>query len=293
VTRENPGWRVLSAWTQQRALYSLLSSIWEDLGASVPEIVGIVEELEVLHQVLPQLTCGFGIQGYNHLVDKSLVKATRIKYGAWEGFINLKGVHAIDIATRLGWVGKEDVSCGIRSKRCSRSMKVFREATVLEEKLGGDHIKLASLSSSLATVDEEARDERGLTVCGSMTEPKHRELRIVGDGLLDAVESKLGGNCVIEETVPVDHAEVLELEVLVSFFRVERTTYLNTCSNRGALNLKLSPKKASARVKLTSPSNVPCLFKPPTTAGAGGSGPVLGVFAPMLRRSYSRFPFRR
>jgi hypothetical protein len=249
--------------------------------------------LEVLHQVLPQLTFRGGIQRYNHLVDKFLVKATGIRYGTRERFIDLEGVHAIDVATRLGWVGKEDVSYAIRRKRCSRSMKVFREATVLEKKLGGDHVELASLSSSLTTVNKEARDERGLKVCGRMTEPKHRELRIVGDGLLDAVESKLCGNGVVKETVPIDHAEVLELEVPVRFFRVERNGYLNTCSNRGALNLKLSPKKASARVKLASPSKVPCLFKPPTTAGAGGSGPVLGVFAPMLRRSYSRFPFRR
>ena len=39
------------------------------------------------------------------------------------------------------------------------------------------------------------------------------------------------------------------------------------------------------------PSKVPCWLRPPTRAGLGGSGPVSGVFIPILNKLVSWFPF--
>jgi hypothetical protein len=44
------------------------------------------------------------------------------------------------------------------------------------------------------------------------------------------------------------------------------------------------------RVVLASPSNTECVLSPPTIAGGGGSGPVLGVLPPILSKFVTRLP---
>ena len=188
----------------------LLSVIWEDLLASKLSEC-IIEELQVLDEVLPQKTSRVGIKSFNNHFSETLVESTKIGRRARDRIVNLVGIDTVNVPPRLHRMGEEDSKSIAPIDRSSRAMKVVREPHLFEEAFGGDHIELTEIGSSLPTIHEEGGGEGCLSVSGGMTITKELEVGVRPDRFLDTMIAKLRGDGLIEESVPVDHAKVLEL----------------------------------------------------------------------------------